>query len=258
MWTHIFDLLAKALSLAFVAMMFILGSPDSPAKNDTMILVLSFVAGAVLWWIALRPLSSWLHARVRLGARLSWEQARRASLMFSPVRLQDLAQWHPLWEVRQLPAETRVAAIEDTMSRLLEEREAKAARWRAASPGHRAYKSTLWGGMAVLVVVSILNLPPASWLAEFQARRFDGVYYPQLNLLIMILPFAGLLGLLEHAFGVRSVTMVSNPPQPDEAEAAIPPPSATATSSVEKETVVDPDDHSRFAPPSGSISPRQE
>lgn len=261
-WTHIFDLFAKLVCIALAILMFVLESHQPRQNADLVILAFSFVAGGVLWWVALRPLSSWLHARLRLGTSLSWDQARRASMLFSPVRFHDLLQWHPMWEVRQLPAEARTAAIEAGLSQLLAQREAKAAHWRAAPVVSHVFRWLRWGGVAALVVVPLGNLPPASWVSEFQAARFDGACYPMLTFVILAIPAAGCLALLESMLGPRSVTLVSNPAQPDDSPAlvasALTSPAPAIPFPVEKGTVVDPSDHSRFAPPPGLISPRRD
>ncbi|MGV3663615.1 MAG: hypothetical protein ACO1TE_25825 [Prosthecobacter sp.] len=264
-WTHIFDLLAKIGGIAAFVAMLILGNPPPPGKMDPVIFGLSFLAGGVVWWVGLRPLSSWLHARVRLGAALSWGQARRASMLFSPVR--DLLRWHPLWEVKQLPAEERVAVIEEAMNRLQTERDAEAARWRAAPALSHAFKWGHWVAVILIAVATFGQLPPASWVNEFQARRFDGSYYPMITFLVLVVPVAGVLRWLEHATGARSVTLVSNPdPQQEGAAEEFPAasaspassPAATSTPLVEKDRGIDPNDHSRFAPPPGLVKPRGE
>ncbi|MCX6850262.1 MAG: hypothetical protein NTY98_15180 [Verrucomicrobia bacterium] len=248
-WTHIFDLLAKLAFMALTMAMFLLSVPDPPAKGHPLLFVFCFLAGILIWWFALRPLSSWLHARLRLGARLSWAQARRASMLFSPLR--DLLHWHPLWEVRQLPAQARVAAIEEFMDQLQAEQEEKAARLRAAPALSHAFRWLQWVVLAVSVVLTFANLPPASWVSEFQAQIFDGAYHPILTFLIVALPVTGVLRWLEHATGPGKITIVSNPSATEEPHAPLQTAMASAqTVAKEQEKAVDPNDHSRFAPPS--------
>lgn len=249
-WTHIFDLLAKLAFMALTMAMFLLSVPDSPAKGHPLLFVFCFLAGILIWWFALRPLSSWLHARLRLGARLSWAQARRASMLFSPVR--DLLHWHPLWEVRQLPAQARVAAIEEFMDQMQANHEEKAARLRAAPALSHAFRWLQWVVVAVAVVLTFANLPPASWVSEFQARILDGAYHPILTFLIVALPVAGILRWLEHSTAPSKITVVSTPLSANETETPLAAmsstPATTITPPVEKEQL-DPNDHSRFAPP---------
>lgn len=250
-WTHIFDLLAKLAGMALTMAMFLLSVPNPPAKGHPLFFILCFLAGILIWWFALRPLSSWLHARLRLGAPLSWAQARRASMLFSPVR--EMLHWHPMWEVRQLPAQTRVAAIEKFMDQLQAEQEEKAARLRAAPALSHAFRWLQWVVVVVAVVLTFANLPPASWVSEFQAHIFDGAYHPILTFLIVALPVAGILRWLEHATAPSNVTVVSNPSATEEPQAplhAAMAPAQAQTVAKEQEKAVDPNDHSRFAPPS--------
>lgn len=250
-WTHIFDLLAKLAGMASAVAMFLLSVPNPPAKGHPLLFILCFLAGILIWWFALRPLSSWLHARLRLGAPLSWAQARRASMLFSPVR--DMLHWHPIWEVRQLPAQTRVAAIEKLMDQLQAEQEEKAARLRAAPALSHAFRWLQWVVLAVAVVLTFANLPPASWISEFQAYLFDGAYHPILTFLIVALPVTGILRWLEHATAPSKTTVVGNPSATEEPHAPLQAASASfqaQTVAKEQEKAVDPNDHSRFAPPS--------
>ncbi len=250
-WTHIFDLLAKLAGMALTMAMFLLSVPNPPAKGHPLLFILCFLAGIVIWWLWLRPLSSWLHALLRLGAPLSWAQSRRASMLFSPVR--DLLHWHPLWEVRQLPAQARVAAIEEFMNQMQAEQEEKAARLRAAPALSHAFRWLQWVVLAVAVVLTFANLPPASWVSEFQAQTFDGGYHPILTFLIVALPVTGVLRWLEHATAPSKITVVNHPSATEEPQASL----QAAMASVEEQTVakeqaktIDPNDHSRFAPPS--------
>lgn len=249
-WTHIFDLLAKLAGMASAVAMFLLSVPNPPAKGHPILFIICFLAGIIIWWLWLRPLSSWLHARLRLGAPLSWAQARRASMLFSPVR--DLLHWHPLWEVLQLPAQARVAAIEELMDQLQADQEAKAARQRAAPALSHAFRWLQWVVVAVAVVLTFANLPPASWISEFQAQTLDGAYYPILTFLIVALPVTGILRWLEHATAASKITVVSSPHLANETETPMASmsstPATTFTPPVEK-VQVDPNDHSRFAPP---------
>ncbi len=250
-WTHIFDLLAKLAGMASAVAMFLLSVPNPPAKGHPILFIICFLAGIIIWWLWLRPLSSWLHARLRLGAPLSWAQARRASMLFSPVR--DLLHWHPLWEVRQLPAQARVAAIEKLMDQMQAEQEEKAARLRTAPALSHAFRWLQWVVLAVAVVLTFANLPPASWVSEFQARRFDGAYHPILTFLIVALPVTGILRWLEHATAASKITVVSNSSAIEEPHAPLQAASASfqaQTVAKEQEKAVDPNDHSRFAPPS--------
>ncbi len=250
-WTHIFDLLAKLAGIAITVALLLLNLPTPPAKVGFEIFILCFLVGIAIWWLLLRPLSSWLHARLRLGARLSWAQSRRASMLFSPVR--DLLHWHPLWEVRQLPLEKRVPAIEEFMNQLQADQDDKAARQRGAPALSHAFRWLQWVVLAVAAVLTFANLPPASWVSEFQARRFDGAYYPILTFLIVALPVTSVLRWLEHATAPGQTTVVSNLAATEEPHA----PLDAATVSSQEQTVtkkqekaVDPNDHSRFAPPS--------
>jgi hypothetical protein len=259
-WTHIFDLLAKLASMALAVSLLLLSLPNPPAKGEPILFVFFFITGALVWWFALRPLSSWLHARVRLGARLSWAQARRASMLFSPVPnlfrldpLQDLLVWHPLWEVRHLPEVQRAAAIEEALENLQAEQKARDELLRARSVGSHALRWMYWVAFAVILVLTLGNLPPASWVSEFQARVFDGAYYPLLTAVILMLPVGGLLIWLDNAITPRKVTAINNPSLTDNTPppAAISPfPPVAVTPPVETEKVIDPNDHSRFAPPS--------
>ncbi|WP_395752837.1 hypothetical protein [Prosthecobacter sp.] len=240
-WTHIFDLLAKSAGMALAVALLLLSLPNPPAKVGLVIFVLCLLAGGVVWWFALRPLSSWLHARVRLGARLSWAQARRASMLFSPVR--DILRWHPLWEVRHLPVTERVAAIEEAMEQLQAQQRAKAEQLRAAPALSHAIR---WLNVAVIIaaiVVTANHLPPASWVSEFQARVFNGEYYPMLTGIILAAPVIALLKALELATAPRKITIIENPPGFEDRVAV------TAHPQQQPENAPDPDDHSRFAPP---------
>ncbi|WP_395736496.1 hypothetical protein [Prosthecobacter sp.] len=242
-WTHIFDLLAKLTFMALTVAMFLFSVPDPPAKGHPFLFVLSFIAGIVIWWLCLRPLSSWLHARLRLGARLSWGQARRASMLFSPVR--DLLRWHPLWEVRHLPETERVAAIEEAMVQLQAEQRAKAAQLRAAPVLSHAIR---WLNVVVIIAAIVLtanHLPPASWVSEFQVRVFNGGYYPILTGIILAAPVITLLKALELATAPRRITIVENPPGLEDMAAV------TAHPQQQPEKAPDSNDHSRFAPPGG-------
>jgi hypothetical protein len=249
-WTHIFDLLAKLAGIALAVALLVLSLPNPPAKIGLEIFFLCLLAGGVVWWVALRPLSSWLHARLRLGARLSWAQASRASMLFSPVR--DLLHWHPLWEVRQLPAQARVAAIEEFMNQLQADQDDKAARQRGDPALSHAFRWLQWVVLAVAVVLTFANLPPASWVSEFQAQNLDGAYHPILTFLIVALPVTGILRWLEHATAPSKITVVSPHLSANEKETPLAAmssaPATTITPPVEKEQV-DPNDHSRFAPP---------
>lgn len=249
-WTHIFDLLAKLAGMALTMAMFLLSVPNPPAKGHPLLFILCFLAGILIWWFALRPMSSWLHARLRLGAPLSWAQAKRASMLFSPVR--DMLHWHPMWEVRQLPAQTRAAAIEKFMDQLQAEQEEKAARLRAAPALSHAFRWLQWVVLAVAVVLTFAHLPPASWVSEFQAQILDGAYHPILTFLIVALPVAGILRWLEHATAPSKITVVNTPLSANETETPLAAmsstPATTITPPIEKEQL-DPNDHTRFAPP---------
>lgn len=249
-WTHIFDLLAKLAGIAITVALLLLNLPTPPAKIGFEIFILCFLAGIVNWWLLLRPLSSWLHARLRLGARLSWAQSRRASMLFSPVH--DLLHWQPLWEVRQMPLEKRVPAIEEFMNQLQADQNAKAALQRGAPALSHAFRWLQWVVVAVAVVLTFANLPPASWVSEFQARKFDGAYYPILTFLIVALPVTSVLRWLEHVTALGKTTVVSNPSATEEPHAPLDAAMASSqeqTVTMEQEKAVDPNDHSRFAPP---------
>jgi hypothetical protein len=171
-------------------------------------------------------------------------------MLFSPVR--DLLHWHPLWEVRQLPVEKRVSAIEEIMNQLQADQHAKAARLRAAPALSHAFRWLQWVVVAVAVVLTFANLPPASWVSEFQAQTLDGAYHPILTFLIVALPVTGILRWLEHATAPSKITVVSKPLSANETETPLAAmsstPVTTITPPVEK-VQVDPNDHTRFAPP---------
>lgn len=198
-WTHFYDLLAKLASIAIVVCIVIANGGNLPWGMAAVAFGVAFGA----WWYLFRPLSSKVYARMSLGTRLSLAQAKRASVLFSPVL--NLTKWHPMRDVASLPESERTGSIISASDELLAYYDARAAQWREAPSFARLLRVVLWFFVGGSVIGSLSNVPPFSWISDMQAHLLEGKYYPIITAAVGVLPFGLALGMLEHKYGIRSI-----------------------------------------------------
>ncbi len=196
-FSHIFDLLAKVLSFAlFCLLIYSLGGE---VKEDRQMAAVIFGPLSILFYVFVaRPVSSWLYAAQRLDTRLTWSQARQACGVFCPMLT---LEWKPMHHVETLPESERAAAI---MKGLVEFRAEQAASrrerldaWVGASALGKALTVMKYVGFVVGVVLTLMNLPPASWISEFQSRFWDGRYSPMVTMCVLGIGVAIVITILE-------------------------------------------------------------
>lgn len=188
-FSHIFDLLAKVLSFALFC--FVVYSLGAEVKEDRLMAAIVAAPFVIFFYVFVaRPLSSWLYALQRLDTRLTWSQARQACGVFCPMLS---IHWKPLEHVETLPESERAAAI---MKGLADFRAEQAAShrasldaWVSASLLGKALTVVKYVGFVIAAVLTFMDLPPASWISEFQAR-WDGRYSPTLTILVLVLGVA--------------------------------------------------------------------
>lgn len=197
--THFYDLLAKFASLAIVVCILIASGGSLPWGMTAVAFGVAFGS----WWFLFRPFSSMVYARMSLGTRLSFYQAKRASALFSPVL--NLTKWNPMRHVASLPESERTGSIVSASDELLAYYDARAAQWREAPPLARLLRVVLWLLVGGSVIGALSNIPPFSWISDMQAHLLGGKYYLIITVVVSALPFGLALGMLEIRHGIRSI-----------------------------------------------------
>lgn len=204
MYTHFYDLICKAIALVVPLFLMIALTPLGKGKGVSSVWLTSmFVIVAALWWFLMRPISSWLYARLSLRTCLSWAQAKRASVLFSPVR--DFSNWLPSKDVRSLPEDKRVGALMERADSLIECHETKASLWRNSPVTLRIYRVLSWLLILGGIVAALGNFPPFHLMTGIQEQIFDGSYYPFLNVFVGVIPGAIWLNILTRKVETRTV-----------------------------------------------------
>jgi hypothetical protein len=202
-WTHIFDLLAKLAAMVIMFAIILLLDGIVPKDQFLVVLVVTMGAGFGAWWFLLRPLSSVAYARVRLDTDLSFAQARRASVLFSPIR--NLTTWHPMRHVATLDESERAQAVLSATDALLAHHDARARQWRAAPAGARVLRVLLFVGLGWIAIGVLCDWPPFTLLSSAQARLMDGKYFPILSILVCSIPLGVAFRWLEKRYGIVQV-----------------------------------------------------
>jgi|GEM_PF-2567961 len=202
-WTHLFDLIAKIAGVAIVLAVILGLDGVVPRESFWIVFAGAFVIAGFIWWTVFRPLSSWCYARIWLGTKLTFFQAQRASILFSP--LINLTKWHPMRQVRTLPVSERASAIVAATDDVAAYYDARRRQWREAPTSGKAVRAFLWILLFGVLAGVDQNLPPFSWISALQARLFGGSYYSILTFMIGALPIGIAFRVLERRLGIRSL-----------------------------------------------------
>jgi hypothetical protein len=196
MFTNFYDALCKILSF-FVAALVIL--PQNGKVSDSMfqnVIYAGLVLAGLSWWFLFRPLSSWLYARFRLGANLTFGEAKQASVLFSPVL--PIKEWYRMKHVKTLPPKERVAAIVGAANIVHRG-------WSQASRFERSLRAFLWISLGLTIILSRHQIPPFTWLSAIQTRLFGGSGDEKTILILtIVLPIAIAMAILEMRARLRS------------------------------------------------------
>ena len=120
LWSNGWDLLLKILWLFGGVILAVVLHLDDVAKsigltNDTVTGIIGFALWVLIYRQFLSTISSWLYARVSLGAPVTLGEARDLRRLFQS----DFSfKWIPLKDVKKLPKEQRRAAVMDALARV--------------------------------------------------------------------------------------------------------------------------------------------
>jgi hypothetical protein len=201
-WTHIYDLLSKLAGIGIIVAVVVIGVERQGVLPIYQFCVAASVSIAI-WYSVLRPFSSWCYGRISLKAPLTFAQSKRASALFSP--LLNLAQWHPMRHVKDLPREERCLAIMSAADDLLAYHDARSREWRAAPLHAKILRVLLWSSILGIIVMTEMNLPPLSWVSQLQALVSGGRYLSIITIVVGCIPVGIAIAMLERRYGVRSV-----------------------------------------------------
>lgn len=188
-YTHFFDLLAKALSLG-ISMAVIFGIPDLP-DHGFLIATLTIIPSFLVFVLFFRTLGSYCYARFSLRMDLSWGQAKKLNAALSPMfTLKTNMEWLPLKEVKELePEEKYNTALSLTAEWQQDHRDwwtDKATRLKNASFMVKLLTVIQWLLCIFFFIASFLNLPPASYLSQLYMSLFEtNSYSPTINALVL-------------------------------------------------------------------------
>ena len=203
-WTHLFDLIAKLLTIAIAIGLIVV--TDGTMGRDTFnwLIPVFFAIPALIWWLLLRPLSSWCYARFRLGVNLPFREAKRASILFSPVV--NFTRWSPLLHLRTLDAPARMEALLDAVDEVCAYYEGRRQEWRAAPLRAKALRAAFWLSLPYLIGATNKAWWPFDWLALLEHKLFGGDY-PLINVMVLWVSMALSLMAMEKDLGIRSIDM---------------------------------------------------
>jgi len=196
MWTHIYDLLVKAIALA---LSFVLFEGILNIEADQWLMVTGvLLVSVLLYYAVLRTLGSYLYALISLQMPINWRQARSLNKALSPVL--DM-RWLPMKEVKAVKEPLRYeAALRLCSDWDLERRQKRGDQlaWFQKLDGlSQVVNVVLVLLFLAIMTVSILNVAPASYVTEAYCTFFNTEeYYPMLNMLILMLPLLGAAFLL--------------------------------------------------------------
>lgn len=203
-WSHFYDLVAKLASLVLSILII---CKISFLENNPISLIVTIIAFFLFLYIfCFRTLGSWLYCNINLKMKVSMSQAKDLNYALSilnPLR----KEWLSLKEVKSLPVEERFNTAKQLTNEFLarEKRDKKKdfENFKSYSPIHKA-GLILFGMLVIgLLIVSELNLPPASYLTELYTNFFEtDCYYPMLNWIILVLPLLVIFGGLKKIFRI--------------------------------------------------------
>lgn len=189
MYTHLYDFLAKGLSLG-VSLALIFGIPGIQEQNilvAVLIVIPSFLSFAFFF----RTFGSYCYARFNLGMDVSWSQAKKLNASLSPMfNVKTRMEWLPLKEVKNLEPEERYIKALSLTKEWQQNHEdwwaQKGAQLRNASPKVKLINASLWLLCIYFSIASFMNLPPASYLSQLYMNLFEtNSYYPIINALLL-------------------------------------------------------------------------
>ena len=196
-WTHKYDLLVKLLCIAAVVALFIpvsdyLELQGYPTHFGPLVFGLALVLAVIIYAILLRSVGTYLYARFTLEMPVSFAQAKKLNKAFAPLFPVGM-KWLPMHELYGLPDEHKYEAalrIMDTWIDYKVERKDKEQKVRDLEPLNIKVARTV---MVVLMIscfgLSVMNLPPASYLSRFTSWLFnENAYYPMLNFCVLVSP----------------------------------------------------------------------
>lgn len=202
-WTHIYDLLCKFAVIAMAVTLIVQGEGMVSEDQFWIVICIAAIVNIALWYIVLRPFSSWCYANLSLKAPMTFDHSRRASALFSP--LLNLTQWHPMRHVKELPREEKCLAIMSAADDLLAYHDSRAREWRAAPSHAKILRVLLWSSTIGVVVMTEMNLPPFSWVSQLQTLVSGGSYLPIITMMVGCIPIGIAITRLERRYGVRSM-----------------------------------------------------
>ena len=205
MWTHLFNLLVKAV--CFVAVITLLLLLPSLDDSEGLLFFAVFAACfALLYYGFFRRLGDYLYCTLYLKMDVTWQEVGLLKDGLSPV---ISTKWLPMREVQKVPREQRferaLELLRQWNTHVTIKTEEKVEEFKDLSFLGKTLNALLILLVLGAIATSFLNIPPASYITEFYCNLFDtNSYYPMLNVVILCIP-VGCLALLIRRSGINII-----------------------------------------------------
>jgi len=192
-WTHFYDLIVK-FGILFLS---IFAMTSFPFYDDyAILLILIALAISIVSYIYFfRTLGSYLYCRLTLMMPVDFNKAKKLNPALSPNPFSFSGlEWLPLQEVKHLESDMKFARSIELLDLWTKQRKLKRQeqidKFKNNSTATKIYEISLGVICIGLLITSIFNVPPASYLINYYCELFDtNEYHPILIGFVMIIIF---------------------------------------------------------------------
>ncbi|MBS1512884.1 MAG: hypothetical protein JST86_18725 [Bacteroidetes bacterium] len=195
-WTHIYDLLAKLLSLAITAVilqllpLYDLGTP--------VIALITIGISVSIYIVFFRTLGSYCYCRWKLGMPVTFNEAKILNNALSPNPFRNPgSKWLTLQEVKSMQTEDKYASALQLLQQW-EEKKEKVKQEESEKQQNKTAGEKFFEILTVVIIISVFltvffEQPPATYVIQYYCKLFDTQEYSPILIggimvLVILLP----------------------------------------------------------------------
>ncbi len=185
-WTHFYDLILK-LGILFLSIFIFIQIPFIEERGVLLfVLVLLISVGSYI--LFLRTLGSWLYSRLTLKMKVNFQQAKSLNAALAPInQIGYYSKWLPLKEVQNFPSDQKYLAAQQMIQNWQQENKREAEQKNLSKPSIKKLEIVAAILVILSIVLSYLQLLPASYLIELYLYVFQTDRYPPVLIGIILI-----------------------------------------------------------------------
>lgn len=188
-WTHIYDLLLKLITIIF-SIFFLIQIPYLEDKG-LIVIILSISLFLLIYNLFVRTFATYLYCRFTLKMNIDLAKAKQLNNAYSPVFPMTM-KWLPMTELKNIDDTNKFQIALDTYKNWEDHNKLNRKKYFKDfnNAGKRTKILTIMMYLLVgyFMIAGFMNLPPANYLTKAYCKLFDTEnYYPILNCLLLVL-----------------------------------------------------------------------